>query len=238
MNACSVCGTPQPEGLAPTLPIITGAAFVDSINPCAIAVLLILLSTLIVTQNKSRALKSGLFFILALYIAYFLLGVGLLGILHLSGVAKIFHQFIGVLAILVGILNIKDFFCYGAGGFVMEVPRSWRPRLQRLLKSVTSSLGAFMIGFVVTLFELPCTGGPYIFVLGLLAQNFSWTKIILILLYYNFIFVLPLILITILIYFGLSTTEKATAWKERNIKLLHLIAGIVMIVLGIWVFIQ
>jgi len=232
----STCAQPScTENIIPTFPIITGAAFVDSINPCAITVLLILLATLLTTKNKIKVLQIGLSFILALFIAYFLLGIGLFKIIDLFAAAKIFHIIIGIAAIVIGIFNIKDYFWYGGGGFVMEIPRSWRPALQKILKSVTSPIGAFLIGFLVTLFELPCTGGPYIFVLGLLAENSSWIQIIPILLYYNFVFVLPLVVITILIYFGFSTAEKTTAWKDRNIRLLHLIAGIIMIILGTWV---
>lgn len=227
---------PSPINLAPTFPIITGAAFVDSINPCAIAVLLILLATLLSTKDKNKALKTGGAFILALYLTYFFLGIGFIGILNLSGFATFFHQFIGILAIIIGIFNVKDYFWYGGGGFAMEIPKRWRPKLKELLSRATSPTAAFLIGVVVTLFELPCTGGPYIFVLGLLSQNLSWIKIIPILLYYNLVFVLPLIAISGLIYFGYSSVEKANLWKEKNIKTFHLIAGIIMIVLGFWVY--
>jgi cytochrome c biogenesis protein CcdA len=101
---------------------------------------------------------------------------------------------------------------------------------------VTSPLGAFFAGFVITLFELPCTGGPYFFVIGLLAQSESITSIIPTLLFYNLVFVLPLILIVFAVYFGVSSVEKAEAWKEKNIRVLHLIAGIIMLALGLWVF--
>jgi len=227
---------PNPVNLAPTLPVITGAAFVDSINPCAIAVLLILLATLLATGDKKKALKTGIAFIFALYLTYFALGIGLIGILNLSGFATIFHQFIGILAIVIGAFNIKDYFWYGGGGFVMEIPRSWRPKLKEMLSKATSPTAAFFIGIVVTLFKLPCTGGPYIFVLGLLSQNLSWVKEIPILLYYNLVFVFPLIIISGLIYFGYSSVEKADIWKEKNIKILHLVAGIVMIALGVLVY--
>jgi len=227
---------PSPVNLAPTIPVVTGAAFVDSINPCAIAVLLILLGTLMVTGDRKKALKTGVAFISALYLTYFALGIGLIGILNLSGFAKIFHQFIGIIAMAVGVFNIKDYFWYGGGGFVMEIPRSWRPRLKNLLSKATSPVTAFSIGIIVTLFELPCTGGPYIFVLGLLSQNLSWIKVIPILLYYNLVFVFPLIILSGLIYFGYSTVEKADIWKEKNIRVLHLVAGIIMIILGGWVY--
>lgn len=222
----------------PSFWVITSAAFVDSINPCAIAVLLILLTALLAQNDRKKVLKLGFVFAIAIFIAYFLLGVGLLGIINIAGLASPFHKIIGFLAVILGLLNIKDFFVYGGGGFVMEIPRKWRPKLKSLLNSVTSVPAVFAIGFVVTLFELPCTGGPYLFVLGFLCQDFDWYRIIPILLYYNLIFVLPLIIMTILIYFGISTTEKADKWKEKNIRLLHLIAGVVMVALGVWVFIS
>ena len=232
----SVCQIPNAVNLAPTLPVITGAAFVDSINPCAIAVLLILLAALLATGDKKAALKTGAAFITALYLTYFMLGIGLIGILNLSGFATIFHQFIGILAIVIGIFNIKDYFWYGGGGFVMEIPRSWRPKLKEMLGKATSPAAAFFIGIIVTLFELPCTGGPYIFVLGLLSQNLPWVKVVPILLYYNLVFILPLIILSGLIYFGYSSVEKANLWKEKNIRILHLVAGIIMVILGVWVY--
>jgi len=218
-----------------TIPMLTviGAALVDSINPCAIAVLLILLSALLVTGERKRALKAGIAFTVSIYIVYFLFGLGLFSALQVTGLSYWFYKFIGLLAIIIGVLNVKDFFKYGAGGFVMEIPRKWRPSLQRLLRSVTSPIGAFFMGFLVCLFELPCTGGPYIFVLGLLAEKTTRLMAMPILLLYNIFFVLPLIIITILIFWGFTTVEKAKAWKERNIRLLHLIAGLIMIALGI-----
>ena len=167
-----------------------------------------------------------------------MLGIGLIGLINFAGFAGLFHKIIGILAIIIGLANIKDFFWYGGAGFVMEIPRSWRPKLKSMLSGVTSPLGAFLIGFIVTLFELPCTGGPYIFVLGLLSQQISWNIIIPILLYYNFIFVLPLMVLTLLIYFGYSSVEKANKWKDKNIRILHLVTGLIMILLGIWVFFQ
>lgn len=226
-----------PEIKCFTLPVITGAAFVDSINPCAIAVLLILLETLILTGGRNRALKVGLSFIFGLYLAYLIFGIGLFSVLSFRSLAPYLHKAIGGLAILVGLLNIKDFFFYGKG-FLMEIPRSWRPTLGSILRKAISPVGAFLIGFLVCLFELPCTGGPYIFALGILAKQTTKSLALLILLYYNLIFVLPLLLITGLVYFGYSTVERATEWKEKNIKLLHLIAGIIMFGLGIWVFLS
>ena len=119
----------------------------------------------------------------------------------------------------------------------MEVPLTWRPRLKALLKSVTSVPGAFLIGFAVSLFLLPCTSGPYIVILGLLAKTTTKNIAVLLLLLYNFVFILPMIVITLAIYFGFTTTEKAEEWRQRKLKVLHLIAGIILLLLGVGMFI-
>ncbi len=228
---CSPLDIPQPTFLA-----VTGAAFVDSINPCAIAVLLILLTALLVVPDRRIILKSGFSFIAALFLAYFAVGLGLFGVIQISGIAPILHRIVAVIAIIVGLANIKDYFWYGGLGFVTEVPRKWRPTMQGVLGSVTAPLGAFVAGLLVTFFELPCTGGPYLFTLGLLSEGFSWPMVVGILTYYNLIFILPLLAILLLVYFGYTTAEYASSWKNRNIRLLHLIAGLVMVGLGIWLF--
>jgi len=215
-----------------SLVTVIGAAFVDSINPCAIAVLLILMGALLASGERKRALKAGIGFTISIYIVYFLFGLGLFSAIQISGISFWFYKFIGFLAILIGLFNIKDYFKYGAGGFVMEIPRSWRPRLKKLLSSVTSPVGAFLMGFVVCLFELPCTGGPYIFILGLLAEKTTQMAAIPVLLLYNLVFVIPLVLLTTFIYFGFTNVEKASEWKDKNIRMLHLVAGIIMFALG------
>jgi cytochrome c biogenesis protein CcdA/glutaredoxin len=234
-NASGISYSKSPTEKFGALSIVTviGAALVDSINPCAIAVLLILLAALLASGGKKRALKAGFAFTISIYIIYFLFGLGLFSALQISGLSYWFYKVVGALAIVIGLLNIKDYFWYGAGGFVMEIPRSWRPTLKKMLNAVTSPLGAFLIGFVVCFFELPCTGGPYIFILGLLAERTTMMAAIPFLLLYNVFFVLPLVLITLLMYFGFATVEKMTEWKERNIRLLHLIAGLIMLALGI-----
>jgi cytochrome c biogenesis protein CcdA len=234
INASGQSGSSSPLEKLGALSMVTviGAALVDSINPCAIAVLLILLGTLLAAGDRKKALQAGLAFTISIYIVYFLFGLGLFSALQFSGLSYWFYRAVGFLAIIIGLFNIKDYFWYGKGGFVMEIPRSWRPSVKKLLGSVTSPAGAFLMGFAVCLFELPCTGGPYIFILGLLAERATMAAAIPILLLYNIFFVLPLVIITLAMYFGLTSVEKTSEWKERNIRRLHLVAGIIMLALG------
>ncbi len=235
-NKTGISGPTSPTSQVHALSIMTviGAAIVDSINPCAIAVLLILLGTLLSAGHRKRALKSGIAFIVSIYIVYFLFGLGIFQALRISGLSLWFYKIIGVLAILIGLANLKDYFWYGKI-FVTEIPRRWRPTLKKMLKHVTSPAGAFVMGFVVCLFELPCTGGPYLFVLGLLAEKATEIVAIPTLLLYNIFFVLPLVIITLFIFIGRTSIEKTESWKDKNLRVLHLIAGIIMLALGLLV---
>jgi cytochrome c biogenesis protein CcdA/glutaredoxin len=211
-----------------TIPIVMAAAAVDAINPCAFAVLIILMTAALSIADKKRALKFGIAFTVSIYISYFLMGLGLFSALQATGISHTFYIMVTVLAVIVGLLNIKDYFWYGKG-FLMEVPLSWRPTMKKILNSVITPFGAFIAGFAVSLFELPCTGGPYIVILGLLAKEVTQQVGIIYLLLYNLVFVSPLIILSIIIYKGLSTTEKLEQIRQEKIRLLHLIGGILML---------
>jgi len=215
-----------------TIPVVISAAAVDAINPCAFAVLIILMSTILASGIRKKALLAGIAFTTSIYISYFLMGIGLYSAVQASGITHIFFWTVAILAILLGLFNLKDYFAYGKW-FVMEVPLSWRPRLKSLIQSVTSVPGAFLVGFVVSLFLLPCTSGPYIVILGLLAKSATKSYAIALLLLYNLIFILPMILITLAVYFGFTSAKKAEKWRTSKLKVLHLIAGTIILLLGI-----
>ena len=214
--------------------LIIGATIVDAINPCAFAVLIILLTTILASKNRKRTLLAGLAFSLSIFISYFLMGLGLYKAIASAELSSIFLKLVAVLAILLGLFNLKDFFWYGKG-FLMEVPLSWRPKLKSIIRGVTSPTGAFLIGFVVSLFLLPCTSGPYIVILSLLSERETFYQAAIYLVLYNAIFVLPMLGITSLVYFGLNP-EKAEKLRTGRVKILHLIAGLLMLGMGIYIW--
>jgi cytochrome c biogenesis protein CcdA len=109
------------------------------------------------------------------------------------------------------------------------------PKMKLWVKRITSPKGAFVIGLLVTFFLLPCTIGPYIAASARLS-SLSLVARIPWLILYNIIFVLPMIAITLGIYFGFTTVERVSGWKDKNIRYLHLIEGLVLITLGILVY--
>lgn len=231
--------------------IITLAA-ADAINPCAFAVMtMVLVAILIANPNKKhKVLIGGLTFTLAVFIGYFFYGLIMVQLFKsFIGFTSVIYPYLtktlAIFAILLGIFNIKDFIKYQPGGIATEMPLGLRPRVKQIIKGVTSPAGAFITGILVTLFLLPCTIGPYIIAAGSLANISSGNlfspailKIIIPwLLIYNLIFILPMIGITLIVYFGVSTTDKLSDWKERKIRYIHLITGLLLIILGISILI-
>ncbi len=223
---------PAPTAPTLTLTAVVVAAAVDAINPCAFAVLIVLITGVLAAGGRQRVLYAGLAFSLAIFISYYLMGIGLYSAVEAAGATQALYIAVGVLAILIGLFNLKDYLWYGKW-FVMEVPLSWRPALKRIIQGVTSVPGAFLTGFVVSLFLLPCTSGPYIVILGLLGRTATRASALLWLLLYNAIFVVPMIAITGAVYFGLTTAERAEQWRTRHLRMLHLIAGTIILLLGV-----
>ncbi len=228
-------GTVTGNGLIGNFTIIAliGAAFLDASNPCALAVLILLLATVIAAKGKKHALLSGLMFSLAVFLSYLLMGVGIYRAIAVFNISKYLSLGVGVLAIVIALANFKDVFWYGKF-FIMEVPLSWRPKMQEIIRKATGPWSAFGIGFLVSLFLVPCASGPYVVILGMLAEKVNMTKTLTLLVLYNFIFVLPMLLITIGMYFFNTKLGKLEKWRKGNLRLLHAIAGIVMLAVGIY----
>jgi len=215
-----------------TIPAVVLAAAADSVNPCTFAVLVLLLGTLLVAGKRGKVLQAGLAFIAAIYISYFLMGIGIFSAIQAAGVQRPFVIAVSGLAILLGLWNMKDYFAYGKW-FTIEVPDRWRPLVKRITSSVVSVPGAFAVGVLDSLFLLPCSSGPYIAILALLSKTTTRTQGIGLLLFYNLIFIMPLIIITGAVHFGYTTTARAERWRSARLGKLHLVSGLIMFLLGV-----
>jgi len=219
---------------------IIGLALVDAINPCELAVLLILMTAILTRypKQKNKALKAGLLFSAAIFIMYFIFGILLREIFalisgFLSGAELSFFFVLAILALIIGLINLKDGIWYGGGGFIMEVPQRWRPKMKALIEGTTSPKGAFVVGLIVAFFLTPCTAGPYLVFSGIMA-NMSLIAALPYLIIYMLIFISPMLAITFITYFGFAKVDDMGGWRERNLKKLHLIAGILMILVAIY----
>lgn len=214
------------------IPAILSAAAVDAINPCAFAVLTLLLGTILVgRRSKRHVIRAGLAFTASTLISYLLMGLGLFFVISISGIQHHIYAGVSILAILVGLGNIKEYVWPGKW-FSMGVPRSWGNRVQEITHRVTSVPGAFAIGFLVSVLLLPCTSGPYVVVIGMLGESSTRLTAILLLLVYNIIFILPFIVITLAVGYGLTTTARLEKLRRKRLGTIHLLTGVIMLAIG------
>lgn len=217
-----------------TLPVLISAAAVDAVNPCAFAVLVLLLGTILLSFNRERnkVLGTGLAFTGACFISYFLMGIGLFTAIQAAGIQHYVYISISILAVLIGLWNIKGSL-WKDQGFRLGVPKSWQPHVKRLISGVASIPGAFFIGFLVSLFLLPCTSGPYIIIIGMLGRTATRIQAIWLLALYNLIFIIPFIAITFAVSMGATTPARVEKWRQKSLGKIHFIAGIFLLLLGI-----
>lgn len=229
-----------------TLPIVFVAGLVDGINPCAIGLIILLLGYLIIFVHPEEAdgkkkqqeiIKIGGVYILSVFLTYFLVGIFfykfiniLVKMPYFGDISLYLKYLLALLIIIAGVINIKDYWWYGKGPS-LEIPHSKRWMLTKYVEraSVPSTI---ILGVLVTLFEMPCSLPLYVGSVSIMHDNLGLVKIILYLLIYNLLFILPLVIIWLLVIGGRRIAE-LKEWQETKMRLLKLIMGIALVVMGI-----
>lgn len=219
----------------PTLSVVLISAAIDSINPCAIGVLILMVSVVLGGKGSMRKLLYlGSLYIGAIFLTYLLAGLGLIYFLASVPlfVAEYLAIIVGTFVILAGLLEIKDFFWYGQG-FSLQIPPYFAQKIHKFSQNVTTG-GVILLGAFIAAVELPCTGAPYLAIITLLSLNFNAQAFMLLILY-NIVFVLPLIVILLLVAGGMKI-NKIKEWKQNNKGYMRFAIGYMLIALG-WLLI-
>ncbi len=215
-------------------PLIAAAALVDSINPCAFSILLLTIAFLFsIGKTRSGILKIGGIYILGIFIVYILIGLGILQTLHLFNTPHFMAKVGAILLIALGGINLINEF-FPAFPVKLRIPQAAHHKMAELMEKASLPT-AFLLGTLVGLCEFPCTGGPYLMVLGLLHDQGTYLAGLGYLMLYNLIFILPLVVI-LLIASDNSLVEKVRLWKKEEMKNMKFWSGIAMIILGIIIF--
>lgn len=217
-----------------TVPLVIFCAGIDSINPCAFSVLILLLLSIIALQSRRQVIMVGVTYIAAVFLFYFLSGVGIFSFVHVSGVSSLIVTVAAVIAIFLGLINIIDAL-WKKEGFILAIPESKKPVIERYIRTATLP-AAFVLGVLVGIFELPCTGGIYLTILSLMSSTLTLSQGIPYLLLYNVIFILPLILILLVVVLGIPP-ERVNSWRLENRRMLRFAIGLAMILVGVFILI-
>ncbi|MBI2020869.1 hypothetical protein HYS94_05680 [Candidatus Daviesbacteria bacterium] len=219
----------------PTLGLVLGSAAIDSINPCAIGVLILMISVILGGQHSvGKMLFLGGLYIFSIFITYLLAGLGLL--YFLGSIPLFVTEYIsitvGTIIVLFALVEIKDYFWY-ARGFSLGIPLVFTSKIHEMAQNI-SVPGVILTGAFVAGVELPCTGAPYLAIIAILSTNFNFTALLLLILY-NIIFVMPLVVILLLVAGG-TKLPAIKQWKQESRGVMRLAIGLLLVGLG-WLLI-
>ena len=216
------------------LPLVAVSALIDSINPCAFSLLLLTIAFLFsIGRMRSNVLKIGGAYIAGIFLVYILIGLGILQALHPFNTPHFMAKLGASLLVALGMINVVNEF-FPKFPLKLQIPQAAHHKMAEFMNK-GSLLFALILGGLVGLCEFPCTGGPYLMVLGLLHDATTYVTGLGYLLFYNLIFIAPLALI-LLIATNQSLVDQARSWQRTERKFMKLGSGVAMIVLGILVF--
>lgn len=230
-----------------SFPLVTIAGVVDGVNPCAIGMLVLLLGYLLVFAKKpERVFKTGILYIGTVYLTYLALGYSFfasLNILNLAPYQTPFNLALGGLLLLAGLLNIKDFWFFqekdqkGVWGkvksFHLEIPQKAKPSLLKIVEQI-SYPATILLAILVTLLEAPCSLPIYVGTINILSQaGLSNFGVLAYFLYYNLLFVLPLIAVLFVVWQGKRVME-IKEWEHKYKRWMRLAIGVLLVVIAGW----
>jgi len=203
-------------------------AVVDSFNPCSFFILMFLLNLLIYARSRKRMLLVGGIFIFFSGLFYFIFMWILLNSLLLTiEYIDVITVVVGVLSLVLGFINIKDFFFFKKG-VSLGVSEDKKPGIFRQIRNLvktpyvaTALIGTVILAVMVNFYELLCTLElPLVYVTLLTSQypSAGTNFYVLHLLFYNVVYVIPLIVIVLIFVFTLGRM-KLSEWHGRVLKL-------------------
>jgi hypothetical protein len=225
--------------------------FVDGVNPCAIASMIFLISFLGTQQRKrSDILKIGLAFTGTVFLTYFSLGLGAFKILSLMDKFYWFSLAIRVtavgIAVWVAVLSIWDAVHFyrtkDTGEMKVQLPKGIKLLIHSVIRGNLSSnkivVGAIITGFFVTLLEGACTAKIYLPTIMAMTHTFGFRFVgWLLLVFYNFLFVLPLLIVLIATAYGLKW-NKLSKFQQKHMVITKLLLALVLFGLAAFITIR
>jgi glutaredoxin len=223
------------------LPLFTLAmGLLDGFNPCSLWVLILMISLLAPMNNRLRMFAIAGTFVAVEGLAYFIFMAAWLNLFLLIGLSRISEIVIAVIALLAGMINLKDFWFYGRG-VSLSIPDAAKPdiyaRMRRILqaKNLTGALiGAVVLAILVQIVEFMCTSGfPALYTRILTLKQLDSMSYYSYLLLYNLAYMFD---DAIILAIGIITLSQRRL-QEKEGRWLKLISGVVMVGLAIYLMV-
>ena len=208
-----------------TIPTVLAAGFADGFNPCAFA-LLVLFATYTLTmlnavtsngtpttEARRRLLGAGSLYVGAVFVTYFIIGIGLLSFLGWMGRDHLIARGASILALVMALFMLKDVFLPGVGPSMMA-PGGTHGRMQKAMER-GGLAGMLLAGVLVGICTVPCSGAMYLQITAILHASGGGLTGLALLALYNIAFIVPL-LILLLAVSNKRVLGKLGRWNRAN----------------------
>jgi cytochrome c biogenesis protein CcdA/thiol-disulfide isomerase/thioredoxin len=219
----------------------------DGINPCAFATIIFFVSYLSLIERKGREiLLVGLAFTLAVFLSYLAFGIILRellsGLIAWTGpvLRPILNAVMAVVCIVLAILSLGDFLKARQGDskeMTLRLPdklRKWiNATIRKSMRAETLVIASFAAGVIISFIELACTGQVYVpIILGLSTPGYR-SHALLSLIVYCLAFVVPLIVVFIISFFG-ANSRKLGMFLQQHTANIKLLTAVIFVAIGLW----
>ena len=226
------------------LSTVVAAGLLDGVNPCAFATLIFFLSYLtVVGRERREILLVGMAFSASVFVTYFFVGLGLLRVIQSISVIPLVGRCVYgaaiALAVVFGAVNLYDYVLCRRGRIaemVLQMPAFLKDRVRGVIRKEVRVkryvVAALATGFVVSILELACTGQVYLPTILFVSRADEFrASAIGCLLIYNFMFIVPLLGIFGLVYFG-TGSDRLTTLFQNNVSWVKLATSVFFFVLA------
>jgi cytochrome c biogenesis protein CcdA len=227
------------------------AGLVDGLNPCAFATLIFFVSYLTLSGRKGReVIAVGASFTIGVFVAYLVIGLGLYKVLDLLGntlhiLARWVYAITAALCLGFGFFSILDYFKARKGNLdemSLKLPDALRLRINKVIRQGRSEeayvIGAFITGLLIAILELACTGQVYLpTIIFVSSMPELKLRAIFYLVLYNLLFILPLVIVFFLAYYG-TTSKQLTKFLQKHTAAVKIGMAVLFFVLAIWLLIS
>lgn len=246
-NSCKftvpIIGEVNPKNIS--LPLVsTVIGLVDGFNPCAMWVLLFLISLMIGMKNRKRMWCLGIAFLLSSAIVYFAFMMAWINVAGMFTSSKIIEILVSIVALLGGSINLYHFIKeVRAKDIGCSVTNNTKKKkiMVRAKEIVTENSfllalgGVIILAVSVNIIELACSAGlPILFAQILAMNDLSSTQT----LFYNILYIIFFLIDDIIVFIIAMTTMKITGISNKYNKYAHLVGGIIMLLIGLLMIIN
>ncbi len=222
------------------------AGLIDGLNPCAFATLVFLISYLTVLGREGKSLLAvGVSFTLGVFVTYVLVGLGLWRALStipfLADAGRWLYAALAVVCLALAAVSFSDYLKARRGELkemTLAMPESLRRRVHAVIRRAsgarTLALAAFPTGAAISLLELACTGQVYLpTIMFVVRVPEMQAQAVWYLLLYNLLFIVPLVVVFLLVYFG-ATSLQLGVFLRKNAAAVKLATTLLFVALGAW----